>query len=85
MRAQDLEAYLNELLTLDPIAVQALAVQALIDNRVPCNEGILNHPTVLVSGEGEVGILGILNGMLNDRLVAAVYEDDGRLVKFITR
>ena len=59
---------LNELLEVDPDAVNAL-----IESRVPCNETLANHPTVQVSGYQyddnpkphayKVGMLGILNGI----------------------
>lgn len=67
----DLIAFLNELVKIDPVAIRAL-----IEARVPCNAHLANHPTVQVSahgpgnshymaippGEYRVGILGILNG-----------------------
>lgn len=58
---------LNEAFRADPAAVHAL-----ICNRVPCNETLADHPTIVVSSVrtsagGEhynVGPLGILNGVL---------------------
>lgn len=54
---------LNEAMLLDPIAVRAL-----IETRVPCNEALADHPTIQVhdpeDGSGpSVGFLGILNGI----------------------
>lgn len=74
--------FLNDLLTYDRDAVAAL-----IESRVPCNSALMDHPTVQVSFEGQVGLLGILNGYVGVRpngvgYVAAVYEDDGTLVRF---
>lgn len=54
--------FLNHLIALDKAAVAAL-----IANRVPCNEQLANHPTVRVvaqHGGYNVGLLGILNGLL---------------------
>jgi hypothetical protein len=62
----ELITFLSSLAEIDPIAMGAL-----VNHRVPCNIGILMHPTVQTglneatgeTGEsGEVGILGILNG-----------------------
>ena len=54
-------AYLNELIEID-----GAAIGALIENRVPCNQSLAEHPSVQVSGEYDnfkVGLLGILNGL----------------------
>lgn len=66
----DLIAFLNELVAIDPYAVAEL-----LATRVPCNAELAAHPTVQVStggvntkatfirpGESRVGALGILNG-----------------------
>lgn len=53
--------FLNELARLDPVAMLALVGQ-----RVPCNQAIVDHPTVQVTdhaGHPEVGLLGVLNGL----------------------
>lgn len=50
-------AFLNAL-----VKVDADAVTALIDARVPCNDDLSDHPTVQC-GEGKVGMLGIFNGL----------------------
>lgn len=54
---------LNELLKLDPNAVEAL-----FKYRVPCNKDLTNHPTVQVKCYDpdkidKVGLLGLLNGL----------------------
>jgi len=53
--------FLNELVKID-----ADALRALIGHRVPCNNGLVDHPTVQVGEFGgvfQVGMLGILNGL----------------------
>ena len=58
---QEVVDYLNELMELDRVAVGAL-----INNRVPCNQALAEHPTCQVraqDGGHVVGLLGILNGM----------------------
>lgn len=62
-------------------------MQALVESRVPCNDALADHPTVQV-GEGPggrpvVGLLGILNGLVSDGLLCAVYDDEsGKLLSF---
>ena len=95
---QDTLAFLNELLSIDP-----KAIQALVNQRVDCNKQLADHPTVQVSNyripvdfiEGQdsapgykVGILGVLNGLFGSDAehwgaIAAVYEEDGKISKFI--
>jgi len=79
--------FLNELVDADPVAMTQL-----IETRVPCDETLVEHPTVQVLVEGDkhsVGMLGILNGIIGARpedgwgYVAAEFDDDGRLVKFL--
>lgn len=66
----ELIAFLNSLLEID-----RYAMAELLCIRVPCNQGLANHPTVQVASGGErsgytfiapgtfrVGVLGILNG-----------------------
>ena len=77
--AGHLVALLNDALTHDP-----QAVQCLIDNRVPCNMDLANHPTIqtLCTQNGfSVGLLGLLNGLCGvtstgSGHIVAVYEDD---------
>lgn len=60
--AQDVCDLLNGLLKRDP-----KAIASLVNNRVPCNDDIANHPTVQVhdigDGEASLGLIGILNGL----------------------
>jgi hypothetical protein len=53
---------LNEIFTTDPDAMRAL-----LNNRVECNQTMANHNSVQVMGTEDkptVGILGILNGLI---------------------
>lgn len=73
---------LNELNKADP-----RVLKKLIEYRVPCNEKVADHPTVQVSPEGDeyvVGLLGILNGLFDEkeRLLACYDDDSGELLKF---
>jgi hypothetical protein len=78
---------LNEVVLLDPVAAHAL-----IEHRVPCNDGLAQHPTVQVAqGEEQgtcvVGLLGILNGLFGTDsegwgILAAVFDEQGQLVRF---
>lgn len=55
---------LNEMIAADPIAMRDL-----IEQRVPCKEGIADHPTVQVRAETNgysVGLLGVLNGIFGN-------------------
>jgi hypothetical protein len=57
---------LNEMFALDPAATRGLVM-----HRVPCNEALVEHPTVVVSEiptdtdkvERTVGMVGVLNGI----------------------
>lgn len=52
-------ALLNEAFQRDPEAVAAL-----VNNRVPCNAALAEHPTIQCGGGGTtVGLIGILNGL----------------------
>lgn len=80
--------FLNQLLELDPVAVSAL-----VERRVPCNEALAVHPTVQVCSEGSeyrVGLLGVLNGLfgVDQELwgpISAQYNEDDleRVVGFV--
>lgn len=66
---------LNEMLSLDPDATEAL-----VEMRVPVNKDILDHPRLVVGGpEGRprIGILGVLNALAadDDMVIAADFED----------
>lgn len=79
---------LNEMLALEPYATKQL-----VENRIFCNAGLVNHPTIqvgLVAGHMYVGFLGVLNGILlrgqNDgKVVAAVYDEQNKLIRFEVR
>jgi len=56
-------ALLNSMVKADPEATEAL-----VEQRVPCNETLADHPTIqVVGGEGpnqpKVGLLGVINGL----------------------
>lgn len=67
------------------------AMHALVETRVPCNDLLADHTSICVteSAEGggcEVGLLGVLNGILEpltEERIAAVYTADGKLAQFI--
>lgn len=79
---------LNEALVLDQGAITAL-----FECRVQCGPELADHPTIQVGLLGDdnerrhqVGLLGILNGLLGVRedqwgYLSAVYED-GKIVRF---
>jgi hypothetical protein len=81
--AQRICDFLNELLELD-----RPAIAALINNRVPCNQAMADHPTVQIGAEHggfNVGMLGLLNGLCGVRenlygLIYAIF--DGEQGKF---
>lgn len=69
---------LNEAFSADPATMAKL-----VDTRFACNSALANHPTIQVAGgdnEPHVGILGILNGILEPMTgerVAAKYGENG--------
>ncbi len=78
---------LNAALKADPAAIQAL-----VDNGVPCNRALADHPTVQVRETGPdtfmVGALGLINGVvepLTGERVAVVISDDGdgKIIGFV--
>jgi hypothetical protein len=84
----DLIAFLNELPEIEGDAVADLVVA-----RVPCNQGLADHPTVQVGASAcghEVGFLGILNGYCGTIDAGAhvgygpitAQMEDGRIVRF---
>lgn len=88
--ADHLIAGLNEIVKAD-----RMALGALIEHRVPCNEALADHPTVQAHSENgkptTVGLLGILNGLVGTidagprkgwGFIAAVSEEDGTLSHF---
>jgi len=70
------------------------AMEQLIEERVPCNDQMADHPSVQVSvrnGTTMVGALGIINGVVGTipagplkgwGYVAAVFDDDNNFVRF---
>lgn len=70
------------------------AMRDLIKARVPCNEHLAEHPSVQVQyedGQGLVGILGILNGIVGAipdgglkgfGYISAVFDDQGNFERF---
>lgn len=79
--AHDAVTLLNEALAAD-----RMAVEILIGFRINCSQRLAFHPTIQVTQDYRVGMLGILNGIFglyeNTDLVCAVFED-GRLVRFV--
>ena len=80
-------AVLNEMIALDKPATAAL-----VANRVPCNEALADHPTILVNAQNggfDVGLVGVLNGLFGppDAQGGPIcYEfEDGNLVRFTRR
>jgi len=77
--AERLVKLLNEILEVDPVALACL-----INNRVPANMLLANHPTVQTFMDGNgftVGLLGILNGLCGVTVdgfghIVAVYSDE---------
>jgi len=81
---QDTINLLNEMLALD-----ARATYRLISSRAACNKELGDHPTIQVLDIGEVGLLGVLNGLFgvdeeDYGAIAAVF-DNGELIEFIIR
>lgn len=86
MTPQQAVEFLNSLLTVDD-----LAISSLINNRIPCNRELADHPHVQVTASRSgylVGMLGILNGIFGTKddgrgFIRAVYDsDDGDLMYF---
>lgn len=76
--AEDVAQLLNEMLAADHAATTAL-----IGHRVSCNEELAAHPTILVTRDSEVGVLGLLNALTGPHArVAAVVDDSGVLRRF---
>lgn len=87
--ADDLIAFLNEILNTDPDFMQQL-----VDHRLPCNQLLADHPTLQVGAGMEhrrvAGVLGLLNGFIGTidegprqgwGAIAAIYQG-GRLTSF---
>lgn len=79
---------LNEALRLDPDAIDAL-----FRHRVPCNESLAAHPSIQVTTEPTVGLLGLLNGLFGIQPATDLHPGfgpisavvaQGRIVEFVT-
>ena len=80
---KDVINLLNEAVKLDQ-----QAMENLVSTRVECNTQLLNHPTIQCTSDNRVGLLGVINGIfgIDDRftgVIAASYNDDGKLTGFI--
>ena len=83
----ELIAFLNSLVDID-----ANAMDGLFGCRAPCNDAMLNHPTVQVNKSEsinicDVSILGILNGYCgidenNYGPITACYDNNNKLIGF---
>jgi len=90
--AQTVAARLNYMLGTEGMSD---AISDLIEQRVTVySHAVVEHPTVQVvfteSGSAQLGILGLLNGIIGVRkdstgFLAAEYDDAGKLTKFIVR
>lgn len=73
---------LNEMLKLD-----YNCTKKLIEYRVPCNKKIADHPTIQVTADEKLGIMGIINslfGIRDDFKGAICYEfESNRIIRFI--
>ncbi len=70
---------LNEALKLDRVAIQSL-----IEHRVPCSKKLADHPNIIVQDAYTVGALGVINGIcdsLTGQRIVAIYEND-QIVEF---
>lgn len=71
---------LNELLILDPAAITSLA-----NNRVACSDRLATDSTAVcarTNGVMRVGMVGVINAMVEDGFIGAEYDDDSVLVGF---
>lgn len=80
--ADDAIEVLNRVHSADPTVLRTL-----IKFRVPCNAAVANDPSVQVTPDTTVGVLGVLNGIFgidgNGRgPIAAHYDDAGDLTHF---
>ena len=84
--ADKIITFLNELLLQDPTAMSELC-----RTRVSCNKILADHPTVQVSQDFRVGLLGVLNGLCGAfddgplrrcGQIAAIYDDDRNVTRF---
>lgn len=66
----------------DPLVLKD--IQALIDARVPASTSTQEHPHIQVNKDHELGLLGILNGLIEDdsNILAANYNDENQIINF---
>ncbi len=60
-------------------------IVSLINNRVKANERLANHSYVEVNGDGEVGVLAMINGFIEPLFherIAAKFDKDNNFVEF---
>jgi len=73
--------YLNNLLSIDPIAISSL----VLERKSKCNAQMAEHPTVQVlsyrPNEYWLGMLGVINGMFKDELIIIELDEERKLVK----
>ena len=74
---------LNEMVAADPNVIHRL-----VEHRIPCNDALAAHPTVQVVPGNEVGLLGVLNGLIGVDAdgwgyLAANFDDTGKLTGFV--
>jgi hypothetical protein len=76
--AIDIVKLMNDTLRLD-----SRAIQTLCNFRTKCNDKLANHPTIQVTAQNMVGLLGILNGICGLRYrVCACYDEHHELYGF---
>lgn len=73
---------LNELLKVDPEAIEAL-----LKHRVLCNDAVLEHPTLQARHDNTLSVLGFFNGIVGTNesglgLIAMVVDDDKKILNF---
>jgi hypothetical protein len=80
LTAEQIVAFLNEVLARDPVWLQSL-----MSTRHPCNAVIANHPHIQVlqqeAGKYEASVLGLLNGLIAQ--TSTTPEDTPRIYAFI--
>lgn len=84
---RDVVALLNEINAFDPVLARGL-----VENRVPCNAAIADHPSIQVNeqadGSTAVGVLGVLNGLFGTTsrrfgiIAAEMDESTGQVLCF---
>lgn len=76
------------------LAADPTATHALLCNRVPCNQAMLEHPTIIVDSLSKgnerpvVGLLGLLNALIIETghvVAMCIDAETHQLVDFIVR